>query len=128
LRGRWEVYQEKPWIIADTGHNESGIRQILEQVRQYKPNKLTIVLGMVADKDIDRVLSLFPKDADYLFTEAKNPRALPAENLMEMANHHGLKGRVSANVNLAIKEARKSASESDFILITGSTYLVAEID
>jgi folylpolyglutamate synthase/dihydropteroate synthase len=47
---------------------------------------------------------------------------------MEMANHHGLKGHVSANVNLAIKEARKSASESDFILITGSTYLVAEID
>ena len=128
LRGRWEVYQEKPWIIADTGHNESGIRQILEQVRQYKPNKLTIILGMVADKDIDRVLSLFPKDADYLFTEAKNPRALPAENLMEMANHHGLKGHVSANVNLAIKEARKSASESDFILITGSTYLVGEID
>ena len=128
LRGRWEVYQEKPWIVADTGHNESGIRQILEQVKQYKPHKLTIILGMVADKDINRVLSLFPREAHYLFTEAKNPRALPAQKLMEIGNQHGLKGSISANVNEAIKKARISALESDFILITGSTYLVAEID
>ena len=126
LRGRWEVYQENPWIVADTGHNESGITQILEQVRQYKPSHLTIILGMVADKDIDRVLKLFPKDAAYLFTEAHNPRALKAAKLQEMASRHGLKGQLAENVNLAIELARKS--ESDFILITGSTYLVAEIE
>jgi dihydrofolate synthase/folylpolyglutamate synthase len=71
---------------------------------------------------------LFPREAHYLFTEAKNPRALPAQKLMEIGNQHGLKGSISANVNEAIKEARLSALESDFILITGSTYLVAEID
>jgi dihydrofolate synthase/folylpolyglutamate synthase len=128
LRGRWEIYQEKPWIIADTGHNESGISQILEQVKQYKPEKLIIILGMVADKDIDRVLKLFPKDAEYLFTAAKNPRALAAEKLKELAAKHHLKGKVLENVNVAIDLARKTAKESDFILITGSTYLVAEID
>jgi dihydrofolate synthase/folylpolyglutamate synthase len=128
LRGRWEIYQEKPWIIADTGHNESGISQILEQVKQYKPEKLIIILGMVADKDIDRVLKLFPKDAEYLFTAAKNPRALAAEKLKELAAKHHLNGKVLENVNVAIDLARKTAKESDFILITGSTYLVAEID
>lgn len=126
LRGRWEVYQENPWIVADTGHNESGITQILEQVKQYQPKQLTIVLGMVADKDIDRVLKLFPKDAAYLFTEAHNPRALKADKLKEMASRHGLSGQLAENVNQAIELARKS--ESDFILITGSTYLVAEIE
>lgn len=126
LRGRWEVYQENPWIVADTGHNEAGITQILEQVKQYKPKRLTIILGMVADKDINRVLSLFPKDAYYLFTEAKNPRALKAKELQEMASRHGISGTLAENVNQAIEFARKS--ESDFILITGSTYLVAEIE
>lgn len=126
LRGRWEVYQENPWIVADTGHNESGITQILEQVKQYQPKQLTIVLGMVADKDIDRVLKLFPKDAAYLFTEAHNPRALKADKLKEMASRHGLSGQLAENVNQAIELARRS--ESDFILITGSTYLVAEIE
>ena len=126
LRGRWEVYQENPWIVADTGHNEAGIAQILEQVKQYKPKRLTIILGMVADKDIDRVLKLFPKDAAYLFTEAQNPRALKADKLQEMASRHGISGTLAENVNQAIEFARKS--ESDFILITGSTYLVAEIE
>lgn len=126
LGGRWEVYQENPWIVADTGHNESGITQILEQVKQYHPRNLTIILGMVADKDIDRVLKLFPKDAVYLFTEAHNPRALKADKLQEMASRHGLTGQLAENVNQAIELARKS--ESDFILITGSTYLVAEIE
>ncbi|MHA8092751.1 bifunctional folylpolyglutamate synthase/dihydrofolate synthase [Aquirufa regiilacus] len=126
LRGRWEVYQENPWIVADTGHNEAGIAQILEQVKQYKPKRLTIILGMVADKDINRVLALFPKDAYYLFTEAKNPRALKAKELQEMASRHGISGTLAENVNQAIEFARKS--ESDFILITGSTYLVAEIE
>lgn len=126
LRGRWEVYQENPWIVADTGHNEAGIAQILEQVKQYKPKRLTIILGMVADKDIDRVLKLFPIDASYLFTEAQNPRALKADKLQEMASRHGLLGTLAENVNQAIEFARKS--ESDFILITGSTYLVAEIE
>jgi dihydrofolate synthase/folylpolyglutamate synthase len=112
--------------VADTGHNESGITQILEQVKQYHPRNLTIILGMVADKDIDRVLKLFPKDAAYLFTEAHNPRALKADKLQEMASRHGLTGQLAENVNQAIKLACKS--ESDFILITGSTYLVAEIE
>lgn len=126
LRGRWEVYQENPWIVADTGHNEAGIVQILEQVKQYKPQRLTIILGMVADKDIDRVLKLFPIDTAYLFTEAHNPRALKADKLKQMASRHGLSGQLAENVNQAIELARKS--ESDFILITGSTYLVAEIE
>jgi dihydrofolate synthase/folylpolyglutamate synthase len=126
LRGRWEVYNENPWIIADTGHNEAGIRQILDQVQQYQPKYLTIILGMVADKDIDRVLSLFPNDAAYIFTEAHNPRALKAEKLQELASKHGLSGTIAENVNQAIARARSTAS--DFILITGSTYLVAEIE
>ncbi|CAM4129479.1 bifunctional folylpolyglutamate synthase/dihydrofolate synthase [Cytophagaceae bacterium 50C-KIRBA] len=128
LRGRWEILQKNPWIIADTGHNESGITQLLSQVAQQNQGDLWIILGMVADKDIHLVLKLFPQNAHYIFCQAKNPRALSAEKLQKMALEHGLKGICEIDVNMAIKMAKLSAKENDFILITGSTYLVAEIN
>ena len=30
LQGRWQVLSEKPLVIADTGHNEDGIKEVLE--------------------------------------------------------------------------------------------------
>ncbi|MCZ2474390.1 bifunctional folylpolyglutamate synthase/dihydrofolate synthase [Aquirufa ecclesiirivi] len=128
LRGRWEILQKNPRIVADTGHNESGITQLLTQVKQQNRGQLWIILGMVADKDIHLVLTLFPKDAKYIFCQAQNPRALSAENLQKMALEHGLEGICENNVNKAIEIAKLSSKENDFILITGSTYLVAEIN
>jgi dihydrofolate synthase/folylpolyglutamate synthase len=126
LRGRWEIYQENPWLVADTAHNESGIRLVLSQVAQHNPKNLFIILGMVADKDLHRVLALFPKEANYIFTSAHNPRALKAEELKSLAQSHGLMGHVCHDVNEAIQDAKNA--QPDFILVTGSTYLVAEIE
>lgn len=128
LHGRWELIQKNPWIVADTGHNESGITQLLAQVKKQNQGDLWIILGMVADKDIHLVLKLFPKEAHYIFCQAQNPRALTSENLQKMALEHGLMGFCENDVNKAIETAKHSARENDFILITGSTYLVAEIN
>ncbi len=128
LHGRWEQIQKNPWIVADTGHNESGISQLLSQVERLNQGDLWIILGMVADKDIHKVLKLFPKKAHYIFSQAQNPRALSAENLQEMALEHGLVGICEKDVNMAIDLAKNSTQINDFILITGSTYLVAEIN
>ncbi len=125
LRGRWEVIDQHPWVVADTAHNESGITEVLSQVAQMGVKHLHIILGMVADKDIDRVLRLFPKDATYYFSQASNPRALSASELQAKASIFGLQGKTFADVNLALAAARKT--QADFILITGSTYMVAEI-
>ncbi len=125
LRGRWEIISREPWVVADTAHNESGITEVLGQISNMNMSQLHIILGMVADKDIDRVLSLFPKDAQYYFTQASNPRALSATDLQSKAKVFGLQGKTFAHVNLALAAARKT--QSDFILITGSTYMVAEI-
>ncbi|MCZ2479979.1 bifunctional folylpolyglutamate synthase/dihydrofolate synthase [Aquirufa nivalisilvae] len=128
LHGRWELIQKNPWIVADTGHNESGISQLLSQVKRLNQGDLWIILGMVADKDIHLVLKLFPKEAHYIFCQAQNPRALTSENLQKMALEHELVGFCENDVNKAIEMAKHSAKENDFILITGSTYLVAEIN
>lgn len=127
LQGRWEILGENPKIIADTGHNKSGITEIMQQIKQEGFDRLTIILGMVADKDIDAVLSLFPLDATYYFSQANNPRAISAVELQKLAAAKGLQGEVIPNVNEAIFLAKLNSKPTDGILICGSTYLIGEI-
>jgi dihydrofolate synthase / folylpolyglutamate synthase len=128
LKGRWQILGENPIIIADTGHNEPGIRAILGQLESYSFEKLWMVIGMVQDKDISKILALLPKDAHYVFCQADLPRAMKAELLAEKAAELGLNGEVIPDVNKALQFARKNAGSNDLIFVGGSTFVVAEIE
>jgi len=128
LKGRWQRLGEKPLMICDTGHNEAGIKEILNQIAEIKFNKLHWVLGMVKDKDVSTILHLLPKDAAYYFCQASIPRALPADELKEKAHAAGLQGVVVQDVNKAIARAHVNSSPNDLIMIGGSTFVVAEIE
>ena len=128
LRGRWQTIGEKPLIICDTGHNEGGIREIVQQIAETKYHQLHMVLGMVGDKDISKVLDLLPQDAIYYFCAASIPRALPAVELRLKAEGFGLIGKVFKNVNAAIQSAKENSSPDDFIFVGGSTFVVAEVE
>ncbi|MCE2997997.1 MAG: bifunctional folylpolyglutamate synthase/dihydrofolate synthase, partial [Flammeovirgaceae bacterium] len=111
LKGRWQRLSEQPLIICDTGHNEGGIREVVQQIRQQKYNRLWIVLGCVKDKDLHAVLSLLPKEAYYFFCQAKIPRALDANELMNQAIAVELNGEVIADVNQAIRAAKEKSNK-----------------
>lgn len=128
LKGRWQTLSENPLTICDTGHNEAGITEIINQLKETPHNKLHWVIGVVKDKDISTILALLPKDASYYFCEASLPRALPAKELYEKAISIGLKGVIVEDVNAAISVARKNSSADDLILIAGSTFVIAEIE
>lgn len=128
LKGRWQILGENPTVIADTGHNEPGIREILAQLETYKFNQLWMVIGMVQDKDISKILALLPKEANYIFCQADLPRALAANLLSEKAASFGLMGESIPKVNEALTFARKNAKPDDLIFVGGSTFVVAEID
>lgn len=127
LRGRWDMLGTKPFVVADTGHNEDGIREVLNQVAVTPHEKLVWVFGMVNDKDIAGVLRLLPVDAYYIFCQAKIPRALDAYTLQQQAKDKGLQGIVIPSVQEALAHARKIAGENDLVLVGGSTFVVAEV-
>lgn len=127
LLGRWQVISQKPLVIADTGHNEAGIKEVLAQLRVTPHEQLHMVIGMVNDKDISTVLDLLPKQATYYFCKATIPRALPAEELQAAAREKGLTGNAYETVAQALEAAKNKATESDLILIGGSTFTVAEV-
>lgn len=130
LRGRWTKLNDHPLVIADTGHNIAGITYNMEQLkRMLKRRKgiLKIVIGFVADKTIDKILSLLPRDAEYYITNAQIPRALPAEQLKKKFTETGLPGIVYPNVKEAYASALKSAKPEDIVFVGGSTFIVADL-
>jgi len=127
LMGRWQILSQKPMVICDTGHNEDGIKQILIQLELLKFNKLHFVLGMVNDKEIDKILDLLPNEAKYYFCKANIPRGLDVEILDLKAKSKGLIGNTYKSVKSALKNAIKEANHNDLIFVGGSTFVVAEI-
>ncbi len=127
LKGRWDILQTHPFVVADTGHNEAGIKELLEQISLMKFEKLHIVWGMVNDKEISSILSMMPKDACYYFCQAKIPRALDARLLATQAGELGLQGKIYSSVRVALNAAKRTAKQHDMVLIGGSTFVVAEI-
>lgn len=127
LQGRWEVIGRQPMTVLDVGHNIDGMRQILRQLSATRYDQLHLILGMVKDKDVRSVLALLPKEATCYFTQASIPRALPADQLRELAQEMELQGEIFSDVNAALEEARVRASAADLILVCGSVFLVGEV-
>ncbi len=125
--GRWQMINENPLTIADSGHNEDGIRQVVSQLSTMNYKELHFVLGIVQDKDPSKVLELLPKNALYYFCKADIPRGLAANILKQKAAEHGLKGEVYDSVNEALRSAQLDATSEDLIFVGGSTFVVAEV-
>lgn len=127
LMGRWQVIGRDPLIIADTGHNPAGIKEVVSQLAEMQYDNLHFVIGMVNDKDIDHVLQLLPHSCEYYFCKADIPRGLDPNILAEKAFTLGLRGKVYDSVRDAFQSALNAARFDDVIFIGGSNFTVAEI-
>ena len=85
-----------------------------------------IIFGMVADKDVDQVMKLLPKNATYYFTKADTKRAIPEAKLLLLGNENGLQGNAFATVREAYEMVKNVVSREDFVFVGGSTYVVAD--
>ncbi|MEZ4904427.1 MAG: cyanophycin synthetase, partial [Spirosomataceae bacterium] len=128
LKGRWQILQTQPMIVADVAHNVGGLSETLTQIKSYEFRQLHIVLGFVKDKDITAILDLFPQEAIYYFCAADSPRSLPVADLVTLARSSGLNGETYFSVMEAFSAAQKQAKKDDFIYVGGSTFVVAEIE
>ena len=129
LMGRWHKLHDAPLAVCDTGHNAHGIRLVVEDLRRMRKNdaRLICVVGFSADKDLNAILAVLPREAYYIFTQAESHRAALAEDVKQRAVAVGLNGEVVANVKEALAKARAMASPEDVIFVGGSNYVVAEI-
>jgi dihydrofolate synthase/folylpolyglutamate synthase len=127
LKGRWQTVNEKPLIIADTGHNEDGIKQVLENLKRYSVKNLHMVFGTVNDKEIDKILQLLPAKANYYFVKASVPRALESVELQKKASEFKLRGEAFDTVENGLNAAKKAYKSGDLIFVGGSTFVVGDL-
>ncbi len=126
LAGRWQVFGRRPSVICDTAHNAHGFAEVARQIAAQKYNTLYMVLGFVADKDLDAIIPLLPRDARYIFTQAGVGRAMQAEELRRRFATHGIDGETIAPVAEAVSRVLSLASPDDMVYIGGSNFTVAE--
>jgi dihydrofolate synthase/folylpolyglutamate synthase len=127
LMGRWQIIQNTPRVMCDTGHNEDGIKEVLKNIEQSSFNKLHMVIGILKDKDSSGILKMLPEDAVYYFCQPNLPRAKPAIELRDEARAYKLRGDCFFSVSEALDAAKNSADKDDLIFVGGSTFVVAEI-
>jgi len=127
LLGRWQILSYQPMVICDTAHNKEGLTDVLKQLSEVAHEKLHIVLGVVNDKNLETLLPMFPKTAQYYFCKPNIPRGLDAVILQEKAAKCSLYGGIYTSVDQALKKAKTIAKTDDLIFVGGSTFVVAEV-
>lgn len=126
LRGRWQIAGRHPLVVLDAGHNPHGLRETMQQLTKQSYERLYFILGVAADKDLDAMLSLLPRNATYIFTKASVERAMDSRELAERAVAAGLVGEETPDLAHALARARELASPADMIFVGGSSFVVAD--
>lgn len=124
--GRMHIIERNPLILLDAGHNTDGIQALLDSLPSDR-GKLHVLFGASADKDIESVLSLFPSDTCFTWTQAKVVRAMDAEKLKDSASILGYTGKAFKSAEEGFRAVRSMHSSEDILLVCGSVFLVAEI-
>ncbi len=137
--GRLEIVRRSPTIVLDAAHNPHGAAALAAALQDsFTFSPLVGVVGVMADKDYEGVLSeLEPVLAHIVCTQNSTPRAMPAQELAEVAE--GIFGvdrvHVAPRLEDAIDQAATLAEQggtygeaigSGGVLVTGSVITVGE--
>ena len=129
FHGRWERLSSRPEVICDIGHNpqalENGFAQLGRLMSGGKYSSLTIVYGIMADKDLDSIIPIMPTGARYIFVAPATPRALPSEEILRRFS--SLRGECAVTASSVAEGVRMALDDvKGLVYIGGSAFVVAE--
>ncbi len=127
LLGRWMKIGTNPLTVCDSAHNPPGFTQVMKQLKLERFDKLHMVLGFMADKNVAEMLDMLPKSTLMYFTQAQTPRSLKAADLQRLATGMGFQGEAYDDVTAALAAARQAAGDGDLVYVGGSMYVLAEL-
>ena len=127
--GRIEKIKDNPVFIIDGAHNEDGAKSLSKALdKHFKGKKMTLLIGMLKDKDIDGVLELLmDKFNKVITTTPDNDRAISAEELQDKIKKYVDDVIAIPNIEDAVKYTLDNAKEDDIIISAGSLYMIGHI-
>lgn len=127
IPGRMQVIAHRPLTILDGAHNPDAARRLVETVREeFAGRRLIMVIGFLADKDWHQMARLYQQVAAKIIVTSpdNHQRALPTATLQEFIPE----SEAATDAHQGLKMARELAQPEDIILVTGSFYLIKELE
>ena len=121
---RFEYFEGDPPLLLDGAHNAHGAASLAAGLEAYFPGtKFTMLMGVLADKDHEKMLELLePFAARFVCIAPEDARALPAG---ELASHIQ---SVPAETAVSLPEAlRMARSYGDPVCAFGSLYYIGAL-
>jgi dihydrofolate synthase/folylpolyglutamate synthase len=127
--GRLERISERPDVYLDGSHNPAGARELLSFWEEnFAGRRIFLVYGAMRDKAVDEIASLlFSRAEAVIFTTPLQSRAISARLLSEITGHFAKHSFVVPDPAEAIDRAIEFADPGDVVFVTGSLYLVGDI-
>ncbi|MGL5506444.1 MAG: bifunctional folylpolyglutamate synthase/dihydrofolate synthase [Paraclostridium sp.] len=127
--GRIEKISEEPMFIIDGAHNEDGAISLAKSIDKYLKDKdITLVIGMLEDKDISAVLDiLIPRVKKVITTTPDNPRAIDSSILANKIEPYDKEVICKPKIEDAINYALENAKNDDVIISAGSLYMIGTV-
>ena len=125
--GRFQYFEHSPNVILDVAHNPAGIEQLFKLVnQQICDGRLYFIYGASSDKNVDEIISLFPKDSFISFCEFSTERTMKIEKFKQISSNFNLKFNFFHSIQEAYNNAKNSVNKNDTIIITGSFFLISD--
>ena len=123
--GRWFEFSQDPLIICDTAHNQAGLEQVFAQLDSIQKFK-HIILGFVADKNINEVLQILPKNATFYFAKPTNNRGRKPQDYEDLLKKSKINYKIFDSIQEAYLFAKQQLKKEEMIFIGGSNFVVGE--
>lgn len=132
MPARQELISEEPFIMIDGGHNIDGISALCNTLdTMLPPGGISVVLGMVDDKQYDKCVHMLSRRADNIYACAPDtPRAVPSSTIAALVREQSPYTNAfdCVDVRSALRRAVRYAGEDDVILVCGSLYVASEAE
>lgn len=132
--GRFSRLCREPLVVIDGAHNEDAAKKLRETLKMGFTNyKIIYIIGVLADKEYDKILKIMMPLAWKVFTVTPNhPRAFDGALLAERAEAYHSDVRFCGTVSEGLEQAfacakSKTAGEKAMILAFGSLSYLGEI-
>jgi dihydrofolate synthase / folylpolyglutamate synthase len=130
--GRLEQVAQDRRILLDGAHNPAAALSLAQALKLIQKasrgnGRLFLVMGIMADKDVDAILArLLPLAHLVIFTQPRYFRAAATADLARRSRAYALEVIQVPRVSEAIRRAQALAGPRDRIVITGSLFTVGE--
>jgi dihydrofolate synthase/folylpolyglutamate synthase len=131
IPGRMERFSAHPDVVFDVAHNVEKAEALVAALRESFPGRrIHYVVAIGESKDARRILEVLAElPSTFTFTSfaASGRRAIRPQRLATIAESFRSWGRAISDPIEALTVARRTATVDDVVVVTGSTFLVADV-